>query len=132
MCYFLHGAVYGDIDQAEYYRFTAGHKYHFNIGTKHDVKNDVNKSSYDFCVTNNMCGCDSPVGSKDASSPELKEYEALFFDLKKVPGLKQIYLCKTWTGKRNKKEVTVKIEDIDVPSFLANVEESCLYTFEME
>lgn len=132
MCYFIHGAAFGKIDAEEYERAAAGHELHFNIGTKHDVKNDMANSGFKYLVTNHICDCDSPVAAKDPSAPELKEYEALLNDLKGVRGLKHIYLCKVWDGDIQRREAKVKIQDINIPEFLANAEENCLYTFEMQ
>jgi len=132
MCYFIHGAAYGNIDADEYEKVAAKYEFRFKLGTKHDVKNDVANDGYDFCVTNRTCDCDSPVGAKDPTAPELKKYEALLNDLKNVRGLKHIYLCKVWAGDVNKKEATLKLRDINVPDFLANVKEKCLYTIEMQ
>ncbi len=132
MCYFVHGAAYGDIDADEYKNIAAKHELHFNIGTKHDVKNDMANSAYDFCVTNHICDCESPIASKDPSAPELKEYEALLNDLKTVRGLKHIYLCKVWVGDVHKREAKVKLQNINIPEFLANADERCLYTIDMQ
>lgn len=133
MCYFIHGAVYGDIDANEYEKVAVKHEYRFNIGTKHDVKNDTRKrSGFDYCVTNDMCDCESAVAAKDPTNPELQKYEALLEDIKKVQGIKHIYLCKTWAGKSVKKEETVRLDDINLSDFLANADEGCLYTIDMQ
>ena len=132
MCYFIHGAAFGKIDADEYEKVAAKHELHFKIGTKHDVKKDMSNGEYEYLVTNHVCDCESPVASKDASAPELKEYEALLNDLMTVRGLKHIYLCKVWDGNIQKREAKVKLQDINIPEFLANAENDCLYTFEIQ
>ncbi len=95
------------------------------------MKLSVQDNSDSYRVTNWCCDCNSDLGKKDSSAQQIKELEALFNDIKKVKGAGHIYLCKTWVGKRNKKEIKLKLDDIDIKSVLAELNENCLYTFEV-
>lgn len=131
MCYFIYGAVYGNVDQKEYQTIENKYEYKIHCGTKHDVKMSAQEVAADYRVTDWICDCESDLGKKDVTAQQVKEMAALFEEIKNVNGAKHIYLCKTWTGKRNKSEVKLKLNDIDVKSVLANFKENCLYTFEI-
>lgn len=131
MCYYIYGALYGDIDNDEYQAIEDKYEYKIRSGTKHNVKVSVEKSCGDYRVTDWCCDCGSALGKKDPSDEQIKELEALFNDIKKIGGAKHIYLCKTWAGKRNKKEIKLRLDDIDIKSVLAEFDANCLYIFEI-
>lgn len=131
MCYYIYGALYGDIDNDEYNAIECKYEYKIHCGTKHSVKTSVQEVSSSYRVTDWCCDCDSALGKKDINAEQVKEFETLFEELKKVNGAKHIYLCKTWNGKRNKTEIKLKLNDIDLKSVFANFKENCLYTFEI-
>ncbi len=68
---------------------------------------------------------------KDSNAEQVKEFEALFNDIKKLKGAEYIYLCKTWVGKRNKNEIKLKLDDVDIKSVLSELKSNCLYIFEV-
>ena len=51
MCYYLYGAVNKGIDQKDYEEVSRGNQFHFNMGTKHDVKMAVLENTPDFRIT---------------------------------------------------------------------------------
>jgi hypothetical protein len=132
MCFFLHGALNGDVSEAEYESVIGKYEYNLARGTKHDVKIAVKESTMivktEFRVTDWMCDCDSPVGKHDSKDPVIVDLSNMISELAALSGAKQINICKTWIGKRNKKEVNVNIKDIEIPVFLADMEENVLYS----
>ncbi len=132
MCYFLYGSLYGDIDEAEYESVQRRYGCRIPLGTRHDVKTAVRDAGEtvrdDFRVTDGVCDCDSPVGGHDPAHPMILELSSLIGELSALPGAKQIYICKTWTGKQNKKEIALKLNETDLPALLADLRENCLYS----
>ena len=132
MCYFLYGSLYGDVCESEYVDVKNKYGLKISLGTKHDVKSAVKTAAEfvqdNFRVTDWICDCDSPVGKHDPTDPMIIELSNLITDLSALPGAKQINICKTWTGKQNKKEIKLKLSDIDLPTFLADFKENTLYS----
>ena len=56
----------------------------------------------------------------------------LITDLSVLPGAEQINICKTWTGKQNKKEIKMNLNETDLPSFLADLKENTLYCLDLQ
>ena len=131
MCYFIYGALYGDVYENEYKSIKDKYEFKIHTGTKHDVKTSVKGENIDFRVTDWCCDCDSDLGKGDTNSEFIKQYVELFNDIKNVNGAKHIYLCKTWTGKTNKTEVNLKLNEINLEETLANFRKNCLYVFEI-
>ncbi len=134
MCYFLYGSLYGDVSESEYVNIKNKYGLKISLGTKHDVKNAVKAAAElvqdDYRITDWICDCDSPVGKHDPSDPIIIELSNLISDLSVLPGAKQINICKTWTGKQNKKEIKVKLNETDLPTFLADLKENTFYSLE--
>ncbi|MBR1770974.1 MAG: hypothetical protein IJ747_02985 [Lachnospiraceae bacterium] len=135
MCYYLYGSLYGDVSEQEYEKVQSKYGYRIPLGTKHDVKMAVKAAAEcvqdDFRITDWICDCDSPVGAHDPSDPMIIELSSLITDLSALFGAKQINICKTWTGKQNKKEIKQKLQETDLPTFLADLQENYLYCLEI-
>ena len=135
MCYFLYGSLYGDVAEDEYRSVLDKYKYKITLGTKHDVKLAVKAAASivedKYRITDGVCDCDSAVGRHDPNDPEIQELRELILDLSTLSGAKQINICKTWTGRQNKREIKVNLGDIDVSELLANLHENCLYSIEI-
>lgn len=127
MCYILYGATDKAIDHDDYEVALQKSPYKFCIGTKHDVKMCIANDSYEYRVTDWVCDCDFPVGSKDEGAKPLVELAALINELKNARNSKCIYISKAWAGRRNKTEKSIHINDIDMIPFLANMDLDCLY-----
>lgn len=134
MCYFLYGSLYGDVSESEYVDVKNKYSLKISLGTKHDVKKAVKAAAEfvqdDYRITDWICDCDSPVGNHDPSDPIIIELSNLISDLSVLPGAKQINICKTWTGKQNKKEINMKLNETDLPTFLADLKENTFYCLE--
>ena len=134
MCYFLYGSLSGDVSESEYIDVKNKYGLKISLGTKHDIKSAVKTAAEfvqdDFRITDWICDCDSPVGKHDPTAPMIIELSNLISELSALPGAKQINICKTWTGKQNKKEITLKLSDTDLPTFLADFKENTLYCLE--
>ena len=132
MCYILYGAIDKAIDYDDYESALKNSPYKFSIGTKHDVKMCIINDSYEYRVTDWVCDCDFPVGKNDESAEQLVELANLIYELKNAKNSKCIYMSKSWAGKRNKAEKTVRINDMDIVSFLANMDLECLYKIDFQ
>ena len=131
MCYYVYGALYGKIDKSEYKAIEDKYEFKIHPGTKHDVKMSLLNELNDYRVTDWMCDCDSPLGDGDPKSKYIQIYADLFEEIKKIKGAKHIYLCRSWTGTRNKHETKLKLDEIDIKETLANLERNNLYVFEI-
>lgn len=131
MCYFLYGSINDGINTDDYEKAVKNSIYHFRIGNKNDVNTCVSNCSSDYRITFNHCDCDTPIGSKHTNKKGIKEFEELLLNLKSVCGIKHIYISKNWVCETNQKETAVHIDDIDIPDFLADIEDNCLYKIEL-
>lgn len=131
MCYFAYSAVNPKVNSGDLERLTRDSGYFFRPGTRHDIKMAVAEESGDFRLTDWCCDCDFPLGEGNAQAPELLELAAQLQKLRSVRGIKFVYLCKTWTGDRNKKEETVHIDDLNLPAFLAGMKTETLYRIDL-
>ncbi len=131
MCFYLYGSLYGNVTKPEYESVQAKYEYKIALGTKHDIKTAVKASSEfvqdDFRITDWMCDCDSPVGRHDPNDPMIIELSNMISDFSTLPGFIQINICKTWTGRQNKREIKLKLNEIDLREFLADLQENTLY-----
>ena len=143
MCYYLYGALLGDVPKEEYDAVSSRHECRLARGTRHDVKNAVKASSEcvvkvaadpteKYRITDYCCDCGSAIGGGDPNAPELQDLRSLIEELSLLPGAKQINLCITWTGKQNKREVQVDLGELDLGDFLANVKGNTLYTINLK
>ena len=139
MCYYLYGSLYGNVSESEYAsvkdRYEEKYGYKIAIGTKRDIKNAVKAAAEcvqdDYRVTDWICDCESPVGNHDSGDPMIIELAHLITDLAALSGAEQINICLTWIGERNKKEITLKLKDVDLPVFLADMQENTLYSLNL-
>lgn len=131
MCYYIYGALFGDIDLNNYQALENNYEMKIRLGTKHDVKMSVQHVDCDYRVTEGCCDCESDLGKGDIDAEEVKQCADLLNDIKNIKGAEYIYLCKTWAGKNNKKEKHMKLGEINIQEVLANFEENCLYIFEV-
>lgn len=127
MCYFLYGAVNQEVNSSDLQSVLKNSRFLLNTGTRHDIKmrSDTHR------LTTGMCDCDSAFGAGDPEHAELREFQSLLWALKAVRGIKCVYLCKSWNGKRSKDEETVHTDDIDIPRFLANIDPERLYRLDL-
>ena len=127
MCFFLYAALYGDVSGTDYQAVQDKYVYQILLGTKHDVKMAVKAGARGFRLTDWQCDFDSPVGRHNPNDPIIAELCSLITELLALPGAEQAYLCKTWIGKQNKKEIKQKLADADLAMLLADLKENCLY-----
>ena len=131
MCYFLHGAINEGVHQGDYQKAVQDTLYRFETGGKNEVNASIEKGDFQYRITLNHCDCETPIGGKNPTEKQLKEFQQLLLQLKSVRGIKHIYLSKNWVNETNEKEKTVHIDDIDILNFLANLEDNCLYKIEL-
>ena len=131
MCYMLYGAMDPSVHPGDYAKASQGSEYAFPIGTKHDVKMAILKDSGNYRVTQWVCDCDFPAGKQDPTAKELHSLAKLITDLQVARNAKCLYLAKAWTGQACKFEERVHIKDLNLPAFLANLQERCLYRIDL-
>ena len=129
MCYFLYGIINQEVNADAVTALCAKTEFRFSVGTKHDLKLCIAEDgNSDACrVTDWVCDCTFPMCMEDPHAQELQALVDLIAALRDVPNAQTVYLCKTWAGKRNKKERSVRLDDIDLCAFLANAQVNTLY-----
>ena len=131
MCYFLYGAINDGLNPADYTKVMQDSLYHFRTGTAADVNAAVKKCDPEYRITFQHCDCDTPLGSGRTNTAKMKEFEELLLDLQTIRGIKHILVSKNWWEDVNTKTETVHIFDLDLPYFLANMQDNCLYKIEL-
>lgn len=128
MCWFLYGAVNGQVDENALAVVNANHDCHITKGTRHDLKMAILSDAWDYRLTNKYCDCDSDVGRHDPGAPLVKDLSALLTDVSTLSGADSVSFSHTWVNTRNKHEKAMKLSDVDWPQLLADLEPSTLYT----
>ncbi|MCR4651744.1 MAG: hypothetical protein K5662_08340 [Lachnospiraceae bacterium] len=122
----------GDVPQYEYDCIKNRYDLKIARGTKHDIKTAVKTAAdcvqEDFRITEGICDCGGPFGMHDTSDADIIELSNLIRDLSVLPGAKQINICITWTGKQNKREIKLKLSEIDLEQTLADMSENTMYS----
>ncbi len=128
MCWYLYGAVNGQVDEDALAAVNAHHECHIIRGTRHDLKMAILSDGWDYRLTNSFCDCDSDVGRHDPNAPLVKDLSALLTDVCTLSGADTVSFSHTWINTRNKHEKTMKLSDVDWPQLRADLEPSTLYT----
>ena len=130
MCWFIYGAVQGDVDDDSLNNINSRHECTLARGTRHDVKMAALSEFVDerYHVTGNGCDCDSPIGAHNANDAMVQDLAHLLREVGELPGSETIHICKTWIGTRNKHEIKLKLSDTDLVKLAADFEPATLYT----
>lgn len=128
MCWFLYGAVNGQVDEDALAVVNARHECRISRGTRHDLKAAILDGDWDYRLTSTQCDCDSDIGRHDPGAPLVKDLSALLTDVAALSGTDTVSFSHTWANTRNKHEKTMKLSDVDWPQLLADLEPSTLYT----
>ena len=128
MCWFIRGALQGNVDADALSAINRRHNCSILQGTKHTVKMAILSDSSDCRITDGCCDCDSDIGKHDPNAPMVRDLAALIEDVSILQGAEAVFLCKAWVQRRNKHEQTLKLSDVDLERFLADLEPSTLYT----
>ena len=131
MCYFLYGAVNKGVNQEDYDEISKEYSYHFQIGTKHDVKMSMLENADDFRITDGSCDCDTALGRHQSNHEDITELCHLLNDMRLIRDINCVYISKNWVGRTNKREECYHIDDIDLAEFLADIKENCLYRIDL-
>ena len=131
MCYMLYGAINREVSPLDYARLSAGSPYTIRPGTKQALARCIAREDGSFRVTTHPCDCDFPLGAANPDAEPLTQLAQLILALRGARNAKCVYLCKTWTGTENESEQTVHVDDIDLPSFLADAKTDCLYRIDL-
>ena len=130
MCWFIYGAVQGNIDDEDLNNINSRHVCRLAKGTRHDVKmaaqSEVIVEKYH--VTRKGCDCDSPIGEHNMNDDQVQDLAHLLCEVGELPGSDTISIYKTWIGTRNKREIKLKLSNTDLVKLAADFESSTLYT----
>lgn len=136
MCYFLYGGINEGINIKDFKKIQ-NDSFDFHVTTKDEFKKAVFKENHEYRITYNMCDCGSPIGKgkENLNSEELKyikemaDYIYKFCDIR---GIQYILISKSEAcDEIEKEEETVHIQDIDLISYLANIEENRIYKIQL-
>ena len=131
MCYFLYGAINNGINISDYEEAVKDYEYDFKIGKPQDVNDCVEKCGGDYRITRGHCDCNTPLGDEDPDHIGIAEFHEMLLKLQQVRGIKHILLSKNWWEESNLTEKTTHINAVDMPAFLANMKDRCLYKIEL-
>ena len=96
MCYFLYGAVNKGVNQEDYDEISKEYSYHFQIGTKHDVKMSMLENADDFRITDGSCDCDTALGRHQSNHEDITELCHLLNDMRLIRDINCVYISKNW------------------------------------
>ena len=130
MCMFLYGGIDDGVHRADYDKLKS-ENYHFNIGSREAILDDLNSHNYEYTITQGHCDCGTHIGQGNANHPEVKKLVEYINTLQSIHYIKWICVAKKWWDDDIEENQTVHINDIDLPHLLANVKEKCLYEIQM-
>ena len=128
MCWFLYGAVNGQVDENALAAVNAIHDCRITKGTRHDLKAAILNGDWDYRLTGSPCDCDSDIGKHDPGASLVKDLSALLIDVCTLSGADTVSFSYTWVNTRNKHEKAMKLSEVDWSRLLADLEPSTLYT----
>ena len=132
MCWILHGALRGDVDESALNAINQKHLCHIVKGSRHDVKNAVVNDTWDCRVTDGQCDCGSPIGGGDPADELVADLAGLISEAAALPGAQTLSICMAWAGKRCKQERTVALSALELPQWLADFPYGTLFTLELQ
>ena len=131
MCWFLHGALRGDVDENALDAINQKHLCHIVRGTRHDVKNAVVNDTWNCRVTESCCDCGSPIGGGDPADELVADLASLISEAAALPGAETLSICMAWVGKRCRHEQTVSLSELELRQWLADFPYGTLYTLDL-
>lgn len=131
MCYFLYGGINSGINIGDYKKISRKRAFFFNEGTVSDVKRCIENCEDNYRITSNYCDCETALGSHETNAKELLDLSEHIAQLRKVRGIKHIFISKNWWKHKSEREETVHIDDIDVVQYLADIQDDCLYKIQL-
>lgn len=131
MCYYLYGAVNEGVRPEDFEKVMKHSGLYFSVGGKDEVNRSVRLCSDDYRITREYCDCGTPIGDGHPNKKGLSKYVNTLKALRNAHGIKWVLISKNWVGEENEREETVHIDDVDLPYFLANMEENCLYRVDL-
>jgi hypothetical protein len=130
MCYFLYGGVNVGVNNIDFEKLNCKN-FSFLIGRREDIIKDINDNGVHYRITNKYCDCDTAVGKHVSDSEEIKELVEYIKRLKNIRKIKWVCISKKWWDERVEDLYTVHIDDIDLPTFLAEIKDGCLYKIQL-
>lgn len=132
MCWFIHGALQGKVDEETLDAVNRAHACHIVSGTRHDLKMAIVNQTWDYRITEGCCDCESEIGAHDPDAEEVLDLAGLIAALSALPGAESLSLSKSWDGERNKHERNLKLSGLDLRQWLADLEPNTLYTVHLK
>ena len=134
MCWYLYGAVHGNINEKDLNAINQNHQCRLVSGTRHAVKMAIQEDNWDYRITKDyeMCDCGSAIGGGDPDAAQVQDMAVLMDSISELPGVKDISFCLTWVLDRNKHESTLKRSETDFVQLLTNLKPRTLYTIDCQ
>ena len=136
MCYFLYGGINEGINIKDFKKIQ-NDCFDFHVTTKDEFEEAIYQDNHEYYMTHSMCDCGSPIGKgkENLNSEELKYIKELadyIYKFCDIRGVRYILISKSEAcDEIEKEEETVHIQDIDLISYLANIEENRIYKIQL-
>lgn len=131
MCYFLYGCINSGINIEDYKKISFDRPFFFHEGDETDIKSCIAECTNKYRITHEYCDCGTALGAYDTNKKDLLELADYISQMRKVRGIKHIFISKNWAQHKTEKEKTVHIDNIDIVHYLANIEDDCLYKIQL-
>lgn len=128
MCWYIYGALQGNVETEALNAVNNRHTCHMVKGTRHALKMALLSGAWDYRITDGHCDCESDIGAHDPNAAEVADMAGLIQECCALDGAKTLSFCRTWVNERNKHEKSFKVSEVDLRQLLADLEPSTLYT----
>ena len=128
MCWYIYGALHGDVGAEALNAVNSRHDCRMARGTRHALKMALLSDAWDYRVTRCYCDCESEIGEHDHDAAQVTDMAALIEECCALDGAKTLSFCLNLENERNKREQTLKFSEVDLRQWLADLEPSTLYT----
>lgn len=128
MCWYIYGALQGDVEAEALNAVNSRHDCRMAQGTRHALKMAILDENSDYRVTDGCCDCDSAIGQHDPNAAEVSDMAAMMGEVCALDGADTLSFCKTWRNDRCKREKALKRSEVDFRPLLADLEPGILYT----
>jgi hypothetical protein len=130
MCFHLYGGINIGVNKKDYNKISSGH-FSFIECTKAEIKHSIDNCDSKCRITKRICDCNTALGTHEKDNNELSDLSIYINQLRKVRGIKHVFISKNWWEDKLEKEYVVHIDDIDIIQFLADIECNCLYKIQL-
>ena len=128
MCWYIYGALQGDVNAEALGAVNSRHDCRMAQGTRHTLKMAILDENWDYRVTEGCCDCGSDIGRHDPDTAQVSDMAALIGEACALEGADTLSFCITWRNERCKREKALKRSEVDLRQLFADLEPRTLYT----